>query len=201
MTTRHGSNDAVRHTLQVSADPRAARTRATILDAVSALADGSEEISVSAIARAAGVSRASFYSHYASLDELANSLRRDAFFAIRDLYLAESHETADALLLSQERLVQHFADNRALYSAAAALPVSKESYLAGARSMAAVIEETLAEHPRLPDGLQPAATARYIAGAAYGLLDAWILDEIVLTEGELVHHLTALLPPWFSGTH
>ncbi|MFD1714800.1 TetR/AcrR family transcriptional regulator [Amnibacterium flavum] len=194
-----GSNAAVRHTLQRSEDPRVARTRAAILAAVRELSDSGDELSVSAIVRAAGLSRASFYSHYASLDELASSLRRDAFLAIGDLYRFDVDERVDALRLSQERLVAHFADNRALYRSVSSLPVSREHYLAGVRAMAAVIEETLAVHDRKPDGLDTVATARYIAGAAYGLLDAWITEELDLTEAQMVDHLTRLLPPWFSG--
>lgn len=199
MITPPGSNATVRHTLQRSADPRVGRTRAAILAAVSTLTESGEELSVSAIVRTAGMSRASFYSHYASLDELASSLRREAFLAIGDLYRFDLDDRTDALRLSQERLVAHFSDNRALYLSVSALPVSRENYLSGVRTMAAVIEETLAVHPGRPDGLDVVATARYIAGAAYGLLDAWISEELDLTETQMVDHLTRLLPPWFSG--
>jgi AcrR family transcriptional regulator len=194
-----GGNQTLRDTLQQSGDPRVTRTRAMILDAVRALSVAGGELSVTSIVRTAGVSRATFYSHYAGLDELANSLRSNAFVTIGDLYLSDRHETSDALHLSQERLVAHFADNRALYSAVAALPVSKGSYLTDLRAMTDVIAEALFQHPGFPAGLRVEVTARYIAGAAYGLLDAWIGAELDLTEGELVEHLTRLLPSWFSG--
>ncbi len=199
MSAAAGSNAELRRGLQESLDPRVARTRTGIAAAVHALSDADEELSVAAIARAAGISRASFYAHYASLDELADSLRRDAFLAIADLY--QHDERPDAMRAAQDRLVAHFAANRALYAAVGALPVTKEGYLAGVRAMAAVIEEALLEHPARPAELVPEATARYIAGAAYGLLDAWIADEIDLDEQALADHLTRLLPVWFSGTH
>jgi len=194
-----GGNRELRETLEQSADPRVARTRAGILAAVHDIAAAGDEVSVSAIARAAGISRASFYSHYASLDDLANSVRREAFLAIGELYDADRLESSDAMLVSQQRLVAHFAENRALYAAVAALPVTKESYLADVRAMSAVIETELNGHPKRPEGLQAAATARYIAGAANGLLDAWVTGELDLTESELVEHLMSLLPTWFSG--
>jgi len=194
-----GGNQELRETLENSADPRVSRTRAAILAAVRSIAATDGEISVSAIARAAGISRASFYSHYASLDDLANSVLREAFVEIGTLYDADRLESSDAMLVSQQRLVAHFADNRALYAAVAALPVTKESYLADVRAMSAVIEAELMEHPNRPARLQAAATARYIAGAATGLLDAWVTGELELTEPELVEHLMALLPTWFSG--
>lgn len=198
---QQNANQAIRSSLENSEDPRVVRTRAGILEAVRSLSEAGEELSAASIARAAGVSRASFYAHYAGLDDLANSLRRDAFRVIAELYDGEVHRSgARALELSQDRLVAHFAENRGLYAAVGALPVSKQSYLADVRAMAAVIERELAEHPAFPDDLDAVATARYIAGAAYGLLDAWIAEELDLTEPELVDHLLRLLPSWFSRT-
>jgi len=195
-----GSNRAIRDTLKQSADPRVARTRAGIAAAVHELSEADEELTVASVVRAAGISRASFYSHYSGLDELADSLRRDAFLTIGDLFLSDhDHERPEAIRLSQERLVAHFADNRALYKAVGSIPVSKDGYLVGVRAMAGVIEIALDAHPDRPLELQIEATARYVAGAAYGLLDAWISGELALTEAEIVDHLTRLLPPWFSG--
>jgi AcrR family transcriptional regulator len=199
MEQRNG-NQALRVESERSRDPRVARTRAGILSAVRQLSEAAQPVTVSTIVEAAGISRAAFYSHYAGLDDLANSLRRDTFRAIGDLYDHDQRRSAPALSLSQQRLVAHFADNRALYAMASAVSVSKASYLADVRAMAAVIERDLVAHPRMPEGLQSAATARYIAGAAYGLLDAWVSrePEVALTEGELVEHLLRLLPPWFG---
>jgi AcrR family transcriptional regulator len=197
MSEGAGSNQHLRHTLQESLDPRVARTRAGISAAVHQLSEAGDEISVAAIARVAGISRASFYAHYASVDQLADSLRREAFLAIGDLF--QHDERPEAMRASQDRLVAHFAANRALYAAVGSLPVTKEGYLAGVRAMAAVIEDTLIAHPERPPALKPEATARYIAGAAYGLIDAWLAREVSLEEEELVDHLTGLLPSWFSG--
>ena len=179
-----------------SADPRVQRTRAAIAEAVAGLTAAGEPITVASIAREAGISRASFYSHYASLDELALSLMRDSFVSIADLWRADPDAPTEAMRTSQQRLVAHFAANRGLYSAYAAMPVSKENYLAAVRTMAAVIEPTLTGNPGAGD--VPAA-ARYIAGAAYGLIDAWLTDDIALTDEALVDQLVRMLPPWFGG--
>ena len=200
MSEDAGSNRVIRDTLKQSADPRVARTRAGIAAAVHELSETGDELTVASVVRAAGISRASFYSHYSGLDELADSLRRDAFLTIADLFLSDhDHERPEAIRVSQERLVAHFADNRALYNAVGSIPVSKDSYLVGVRAMAGVIEIALDAHPDRPLDLHIEATARYVAGAAYGLLDAWISGELALTDAEVVEHLTRLLPPWFSG--
>lgn len=193
-------NAATRQVLKESEDPRARRTRAAILDAIRTVSAEGGDLTVSSIVRTAGISRASFYSHYESLDELAGSVKREAFRAIHDLYRDDPVEAAEALHRSQERLVAHFVDNRALYRSVSALPISREHYLSAVRTMAALIEDVLEDHPRIPDGLDGEATARYIAGAAYGLLDAWITDELELSEAEMVDHLTRLLPPWFGAS-
>lgn len=133
MTTESGASEALRDILRGSTDPRVSRTRAALVAAVQSLAEAEAEVSVSAIVREAGISRASFYSHFSGLDELAMSLHREAFTAIADLVRLDKTGGPDAVRRSQERLVAHFAENRALYSAVAALPTSKESHLAGVR--------------------------------------------------------------------
>jgi AcrR family transcriptional regulator len=191
-----GSNARVRRTLGGSNDPRVARTRDAIADAVHRLSDRDGDLTVSSIVRESGVSRASFYAHYSGLDELAAHLMRDAFQIIAADYEASVLAPADAMRASQTRLVDHFLDNLAFYRAVSELPVSKDGYLAAVRAMAAFIEPALAAHP---EAHNPPAVARYVAGAAYGLIDAWLTGDVDLGPEELVDHLTSLLPPWFSG--
>lgn len=100
---------------------------------------------------------------------------------------------------AQQLLVEHFATNAATFRAVSGLSQTREGYLAGVKTMADVIEQVLAEHPARPAQLRTDAISRYIAGAAYGLIDAWLTEEIALSEEQLVEHLVALLPPWFSG--
>ncbi len=191
---------ALRRTLDSSSDPRVARTRAAIAQAVHDLSDCGEEITVAALVRNAGISRASFYSHYASLDELALAMQREAFVAVSELYAREIDDPEIAVRHAQERLVAHFVSQRGLTAAVAALPVSKDTYLAGVRALAVVIEQSLALREDPLPGVDIAPTARYMASAAYGLIDAWLAGEIEIVEEALVEHLTRLLPPGFGGT-
>lgn len=201
MSNDAGATEAIRRTLEVSLDPRVARTRSALYAAAASLAAAGGPVTVSSVVRTAGVSRASFYSHFAGLDDLWAGLMAEAFRRIADLYSADHDEPLDAMRRSQELLVEYFASNRTLYAGAAAVPVSRDGYLLGVRTMAEVIETALRDHPRRPRTLRVDATARYIAGAAYGLIDAWLTGEVELTSTQLVEHLEALLPPWFSGTH
>lgn len=193
-------NARIRRSLEGSADPRVIRTRAAILAAVHELSARTSDVTVAAVVREAGISRASFYAHYSGLEDFAIALTRDALVAISDLWSHDQSSPAEATRRAQQRLVDYFVDNRDLFTAVAALPVSRDLYLAKVRSMADVIEVSLATNPRRPAELEPAATARYIAGAAYGLIDAWLTGELALDEGALVEHLTVMLPPWLSAT-
>ena len=192
--------DARRRALQQSFAPRVEGTRASIIAAVRTLACDGQELSVAAIGRVAGISRATFYAHYSGLDGLARAVWQEAFRAVDELFRFDLHTTPDAVPLALGRLVEHFADHRSLYAAVAALPVSKASYLANVRAFAGVIEEALNDDPHQENGLQAATTARYVASAVYGLLDAWIAGEIDLTEAELVEHLAVLHPFWNDAT-
>ena len=51
-------------------DPRPARTRAAIFTAARELSADDGEVTVNALAKRAGVSRAAFYSHFSGLDDL-----------------------------------------------------------------------------------------------------------------------------------
>lgn len=196
MSDEAGPTESIRRTLKASTDPRVGRTRAAISDAVRRRSRAGEEVTVASVARSAGISRASFYSHYRGLDELALTLTSEAFASIAEAWFADEHDRADAMVISQRRLVAHFADNRRFYRAVASIPISKEGYLAAVRSMASVLETAIADQPlAAPVG----ATARHIAGAAYGLIDAWLTGEVDITDEQLVDRLVSLLPTWMSG--
>lgn len=193
--------EGIRHTLSGSTDPRVARTRAAILAAVHRLlAAGHESVSVTDIVRESGISRSSFYSHFASLTELAISMLGEEYARIaeldRDLRLANTVSDLDAMRLSQERLVDHYVANRALYAAAVAL--SAETDRRAASEMAAPILENLRVLADLPPQLRAEIASVYIANAAVGLLHAWLRGEVEATRDQLVTHLVDLLPPWFS---
>lgn len=196
MAENAGATESIRRVLELSTDPRVGRTRAAIAGAVHALSVAGDEITVASVTRAAGISRASFYSHYRGLDELAHALASDAFASIAHAWIADEHSAVDAMVASQRRLVAHFAENRWFYKSVAGMPVSKDGYLAAVRAMAGVIEIGLAPYPQ---AVPVEATARYIAGAAYGLIDAWLTGEIDVTDEQLVDRLVCMLPNWFSG--
>jgi AcrR family transcriptional regulator len=188
-TDERASDDALR----ASFAPRTDQTKALILDAMRALVADGQELSVTAIGRAAGVSRTTFYAHFGGMDGLAKAVWQGAHRAIDDVYRFDVHTTPDAVRLAYQHLVVHFAEHRDFYRVVATLPISKASHLTNVRAWADVIEESLHDQPG-EAVLQAATIARYVAGAVYGLLDAWVTGDIDLTQDELVEHLVALHP-------
>ncbi|WP_160100968.1 TetR/AcrR family transcriptional regulator [Rhodococcus sp. T7] len=194
----------VRKTHGESRDPRVPRTRAKIFDAVESLVARNEEpISVPAIVREAGISKTSFYSHFASFDELALQIVERAY-----LQLAEINEAvrSDSTLEwpaqvreSHEQLVGHYVEHRSLYVAVLALPLSRKVHTRAVRSMAADIEPGIVDNPRRPPGLRPHLAASMIASAVVGFLDEWLEDDFDATPEELVEHIMELLPAWYTG--
>ncbi|MGP2481205.1 TetR/AcrR family transcriptional regulator, partial [Listeria monocytogenes] len=72
----------VRDGLRCSSDPRVEATRAKLFDAVRELSAAGEDISVSSVAKAAGVGRATFYTHFSGIDDLALHLQETTFHAL-----------------------------------------------------------------------------------------------------------------------
>ncbi|GAA3862275.1 TetR/AcrR family transcriptional regulator C-terminal domain-containing protein [Leifsonia kafniensis] len=188
----------VRGGLRSSVDPRVAKTRQRISAGVERLSTRGLEVTVSAIVAEAGVSRATFYTHFADLEELALWLQESAFAAIADaaLNLEGPDGPTAAMLESQRRLVRHYAEHRTLYSAVFQLPVARGAQGHTAQGMARDIRSHIALRGGPPAGLDADLTALYIANAATGLIVAWVLGEIEADVETLALHLLELMPRW-----
>jgi AcrR family transcriptional regulator len=194
------SLQAVRGGLRQSGDPRVAKTRERIFAAVQGLTTSNSEISVSAIVAEAGVSRATFYTHFADLEELALALQESVFGAIADVARSDERDgdSTAAMLASQRQLVRHYAEHRVLYAAVFSLPVSRGVQGRVAQLMARDIRSHIVDHGELPAHLDADLSALYIANAATGLIVAWVLGEVdvhVDADG-IAEHLLELMPRW-----
>jgi AcrR family transcriptional regulator len=189
---------SVRDSLRSSSDPRVLATRSRLSDAVRSLADAGDEITVRTVTAAAGVSRATFYTHFSGIDELALHLQEQAFHEIAASSLDDADGSVDetAMIRSQRALIAHYAAYRSLYAGAFAVAVPR-----GAESRVAALMRTeiLAHIRRVrsrPHGIDPEIAATYIAHAATGLIASWVLGDVDATEDELAQHLTQLMPRW-----
>ena len=182
-----------------SSDPRALRTRRKLVDAFhAAVADADPAaMSVASLTRAAGVNRTSFYSHFATPEDLAIHALSDLLDVIGD---------ADILMPAQE------ASRRALEDIVGFVHERRDSYArvlgpgAAPRLLMAVTEafteRTVASLERIstrPPGADLRVTARFLAGGVLGVIGTWLSDDQSRwTPDELVEALTHCLPRWLD---
>jgi AcrR family transcriptional regulator len=192
-----------RNGIRVSGDPRVARTRQAILDAVESLAAGDEPITVAAIVRTASIGRSSFYTHFSGIDELAVTVLSGVFQGIghEDVELRRNRivSGAEAARLAQVRLVSHLVQHRALYSSMLALPFTSAVFTQAVDSYATQVRATIALLPDIPRGLSPEAVAIYTASGSLGLLAHWIRSDDPVSADVLVDQLMSLLPAWLAA--
>ena len=192
-----------RSSIRTSGDPRVARTRQAILDAVESLAAGDQPISVAAIVRAAGIGRSSFYTHFSGIDELAVTVLSGVFQAIgaEDVELRRHRivSGAEAARVAQVRLVGHLVQHRALYASMLALPFTSTVYTQAVEGYAAQVRATIALLPEVPHGISADAVAIYTASGSLGLLAHWIRSDDPVPADVLVDQLMSLVPAWLAA--
>ena len=199
VTSLHETRTGIR----ISGDPRVARTRHAILDAVETLASGDEPITVAAIVRTAGIGRSSFYTHFSGIDELAVTVLSGVLEAIgaEDIELRRYRVVsgAEAARMAQVRLVGHLVQHRALYASMLALPFSSAVFTRAVDGYAAQVRATIALLPEVPHGLSADAVAIYTASGSLGLLAHWIRSDDPVPADVLVDQLMSLVPAWLAA--
>ena len=187
-------------------DPRPARTRAAIIGAVEKLvADPETEVSVNAVARAAGVSRSSFYAQFADLDDLAVAMLVDTF---RDIGLddLEGRKIPDADLrtlarASNRRLVAHIGQRSAFYRASLEWRLSGRVHESVVSAYAQQVLATMAAlGDRVPPHVVREDAARFVAGGALAMLTAWLRADAPHGQDVMAERLVAVMPEWLVGT-
>lgn len=185
-------------------DPRVVRTAQACEVAIVELASERpiSHISVADLAERAGVTRATFYNHYASpLELLIQVLLADLEGAHRD----EEERRADGGLSAAEMLrlsivdvADHIERFKAVYRQAVPDPADGGVYEALVRHFAGYALAFIARctHP----GLRRAnhqVIAQFVAHGFAGSIKAWLSDSSV-AKGELVDAAVACAPVWWS---
>src|SRR6201995_3845880 len=197
-----GSEDR-RRLMTGNTDPRALRTREKLISAFhDAIRDSDpREMSVSALARAAGINRTSFYEPFASPEDLA-------IHALSELLDVVSN--ADIAMRAQHAVTGAEASRRALHQIVSFVAAQRDSYArvlgpgAAPRLLHAVAEAftertVLAPEPTdvRPPGADPRATAQFLAGGVLGVVGAWLADpDPGMTTDQLADALVECLPGW-----
>lgn len=161
-------------------DPRIARTRASLQEALFALARERplDDITVADIADRAEVNRSTFYQHYSDKETLlADAL--DAVAEAAGAALPERIQIGDEPPDVLTMFLEHFDENAELYrqvlGRAGGVVVARLS----ARSEAIVLDALprADRADRYDDGLPPDVIAAGVAGSALGVLRAWLARD------------------------
>lgn len=183
-------------------DARVAQTRNRLTEAILELAATMpvHKISVAAVARRAGINRATFYDHYRSPSDLLADTLRAEFDAMRRRYL-ELHDTsaspAEALRTGLHRLLLYIESRRAVYERTLGGTPDPDvtRILSDAFSAACfgVLQETV--DPPLPRD-RARVIAAFAANGAVASIGTW-LTEPAVSRDELINVLVDSFPRWW----
>jgi len=181
---------------RIAADPRAERTKQLILTALRTLiAQPAASVTVAEIVRLAGISRSSFYAHFASLDVLAAELLQAQFADIGSagLDLPRPPTGENASKLGYARLIDHMVENFPLYASVLELPLTRSAHDQIIEAYATRMLESVLV---FDDAVHAELVTTYVAGGALTLIGAWMRGHLDVSDDELVDQLVALLPGW-----
>ncbi|MEG3615516.1 TetR/AcrR family transcriptional regulator [Isoptericola haloaureus] len=161
-------------------DPRQRRTRASLRAAILELAGQRPvgELTVAEVARAAGVTRDTFYRHTTSPTELLAGVLEEELRRIEP----PQHGEPDEFVRAETQLLHHVVDHRAIYRAALVDGADGRLREVLHTVIAARLDEYLRANPQaapaIPGGL-PATDARavlvaYSAAGTVGAISAWL---------------------------
>lgn len=185
-------------------DPRPARTRAALLDAVHSIVEAGGAVELTEVLSISGVSRSSFYTHFTSLDDLSLNMLIREFSAISgDDVVDRAVGSDDVRAIARRaaaRLITFVHEKRQLYRASLSGQLSMRSSdaLVDAFAQAVLRSMDFLQHSP-PPGLDHAGHARFIAGGAIALLRDWLASDQPAPPELMTDRLISAMPTWLVG--
>ncbi|MFC0672499.1 TetR/AcrR family transcriptional regulator [Brachybacterium hainanense] len=168
-----------------AADPRPARTRQAVLDAMMRLAaGGTGDITVFSLAKEAGISRAAFYTHFSDLEDVAIAMIRPALEGLEGLDEADRAaglEPAERGMRSLLRVIGVLVDRAEVVRVVSRWKVSAAVDSMITAAYANRFEEILRQYPAVLPGTGGAEEQRryalFLAGGLFVSLATWLTAE------------------------
>ncbi len=194
-----------------AADPRVVRTRQRLRTAVLAAAAERpiEQVSVSDLAKAAEINRATFYKHAGSPADLLRMVLIQDYDARHAAFVAAvqtpGSRLPDVWRQALSALAAHLDQHAAIYEAN--LVGGRGHALAPlmARHITMTVEWLLTARPQLlpadtpRDGLTVRATSHYMGYGALGIAAAWLQEPTPRDPDRFTATVLTLLPHWILG--
>lgn len=162
-----------------------------------------EQVSITAIAQRAGVSRSVFYTHFSGLEELLAAVLTETADSAGPLEPTDNASPRQLARDFLERLVDHIDSRATFYTAALAwrttVGVHDAAVADYARRLRTLIEMVRRNGPRraaIPSVEETDFTATFIAGGISAALTVWLQDGRVTPKTLLIDRLLELLPGW-----
>lgn len=191
-------------------DPRPARTRAAIFAAARELTAADGEVTVNALAKRAGVSRAAFYSHFNGLDDLMGAMfaRMYEIQHARALeFAANGRSTQEMVQTGAATLVAYTVRHHAFLRGGLDWKFSHRTYMILVKTLSDLHVMTLRRlGDEVPASLPIERTGRFFAGGTLAILTQWLVetegaDDVgeELHRAELTEAVLRNLPSWYTG--
>lgn len=183
-------------------DARTRRTRERLSAAILKLTAERDagSVSVSELAREAGVHRSTVYEHAESPAALLRLVLRGELDEIRARHLVDIPEnsTSEALEATTRDVLRHVEAHEAVYARAlgadddAALHIMLSSHFRGSSML---LFESGAVTP--PEGVDPVMVARFLADGTAGAIDVWLRTPSPRDHDAFLTAYRLLLPEWW----
>lgn len=168
------------------------------------------EVTVNALAKRAGVSRAAFYSHFSGLDELMGAMFQqmfDAALARGRAFAAEKQNQQDAVQFGFGMFVAYVERHHAFLRGALDWKFSHRTYMILVDKMTMLHGEAFGYlGDQVPERLRTESTGRSIAGSELALAAQWLVEtEQQAAEGapldatSLLEKILTFAPSWYTG--
>lgn len=190
-------------------DARQRRTRDRLHRAVLDLAGDVPvaDLSVTAVAEAAGVHRSTFYEHAASPGDLLRAALTAELDELRERYLSDPEAEPEAAVEVTGAVIRHVASYAAVYRRGLApdagpgslVTTLAEHFLASGRLLQ---ERGIGLGPRVPGlaaGVSEEAAAGFVAFGTVGAIRAWLGQPEPRDPATFMALDSALLPSWWLG--
>ncbi|MDJ1372575.1 MAG: TetR/AcrR family transcriptional regulator [Microbacterium sp.] len=189
-----------RQQLAIASDPRVARTRQRIIGACRELLESDRSVTVAAICSRADVGRSTFYTHFATMGDVAVA----AIDRLFDSLAAKDIERRAASTLSRagivraglEELLRAVLAERVFFLYALSAPAAERVRERFTSDLAASLQLTVrTERPDASEAFYRTA-ADFTANGTIGALLDWVVDPAGRSQKQMIDILSDLLPRW-----